>query len=346
MTQLDRYLVREVGITLVGALAVILLALIGGALFEILAPLLAKGANPFTVGQYLAFRVPWAIVFGLPLAFLFSLLLVFSRMSEDSELKAMLAGGVSKFRVLLPMLGLGVVLFCIAIIANETLVPKSLQLGQSRLRQAVFDKPRALLTPGQILTDKYGRKLYVGKVGTSQLEDLRVVTTDEIVTAKTGSFKDGNLVLNQGQRITYSGSRPRSIATFKTGKIPLVELGFDPPSPLANLSLVELKTRVKQYRSQKLPYHAELTALERKYAEPASVFSFALFAVGIAFYLLGASRNLGLVGVVVITFVYYATWSVGRIMGEQGTLNPLIAAWGPNVLYALGGLWLLLAKRR
>lgn len=64
-----------------------------GALYEVLAPLLARGADPWVVSQYLAFRVPEALVRGAPLAFLFALLLVLSRMGEESELKAMLAGG-------------------------------------------------------------------------------------------------------------------------------------------------------------------------------------------------------------------------------------------------------------
>jgi lipopolysaccharide export system permease protein len=66
----------------------------------------------------------------------------------------------------------------------------------------------------------------------------------------------------------------------------------------------------------------------------------------LAFFLLGGSRSLGMLGVVVLTFSYYATWSVGRIMGEQGVLHPILAAWGPNLLYALAGLALLRLGKR
>lgn len=46
MTVLDRYLSREVGAYVLGTLAVVVLALLGGALYEVLAPLLARGADP------------------------------------------------------------------------------------------------------------------------------------------------------------------------------------------------------------------------------------------------------------------------------------------------------------
>ncbi|RDI96604.1 YjgP/YjgQ family permease [Meiothermus sp. QL-1] len=345
MTTLDRYLVREVGASLLGALAVVVLALLGGALYEVLAPLLARGADPLVVSQYLAFRVPEALVRGMPLAFLFALLLVLSRMGEESELKAMLAGGIPKLRVLFPILLMGTLLFGLAVLAADSLVPRSLQQGQSVLRQAVLQKPRALLQPGSRLVDAYGRIVYVGQVGEG-VGEVRVITAEEVLIAQQGRFQEGALVLSEGLRVTYEGARPRTVARFERAVVPLVELSLEPPGGLFSLTVAELRQRIAQYRAQGLPYHAELTALHRKWAEPAAVYAFALFAVGLAFFLLGGSRSLGMLGVVVLTFIYYATWSVGRIMGEQGVIPPLLAAWGPNLLYAIAGLVLLRVGRR
>lgn len=346
MNALDRYLTREVSVVLLGSLVVVILAFLGGYLFEVLAPLLAKGADPFIVSQYLAYRVPDAVVRGLPLAFFFALLLTLSRMGEESELKAMLAGGVSKVRVLFPLLLLGAGLFVLCILGAESIVPKGIQAGQNVLRQAVFQKPRALLQPGTKLIDAYGRIVYIGRVSDTDIGEIRVITPDEIVSAAEGHFQEGALVLSKGLRVTYGNSRPRTVARFDRATVPLVEPGFEPQGGNSNLSIPELRNRIIQYRQQRVPYHAELTALYRKWAEPAAVFSFAIFAVGLAFFLLGGSRSLGMVGVVVLTFIYYATWSVGRIMGEQGVLPPFIAAWGPNLLYALAGLALLRMGRR
>jgi lipopolysaccharide export system permease protein len=344
---LDRYLTREVGIFLIGGLAAVVLALLGGALYEVIAPLIQRGADPLVVGQYLAYRVPEAMVRALPLAFLFAVLLVFSRLGDDSELKAMLAGGVSKARVLAPLLILAAVLFLLGLLAGESLVPRGLQSAQSVLRQAVLQKPRALLQPGTVFSDAYGRKVYVGKVEDQTIGEVRVITPEEILVAETGSFKDGALILYKGMRVTYGGTRPRTIAGFELGKVPLVELSYsEPGSGPASLTVAELRGRISEYRKSNIPYQAELTALNRKWAEPAATFSFALFAVGLTFFMLGSSRSLGLVGVVFLTFIYYATWSVGRIMGEQGVIPAWLAAWGPNVLYALAGLVLLRMGRR
>jgi lipopolysaccharide export system permease protein len=347
MTRLDQYLFREVSTHVVGALAAVIMALLAGALYEVLAPLLQRGADPLVVGQYLAYKLPELVVRALPLAFLFGLLLVFSRLGEDSELKAFLAGGISKARVLLPMLLLAGVLFIVGLLLAETLVPRGLQKASSVLREAVVQKPRALLTPGTRFQDAYGRIVYVGEVGgDGSIGEVRVITAEEILLAKQGRFQGGSLVLERGLRITYGSSRPRTVATFERGEVPLVELGFDPPGGLNNLSIAELRKRVSQYRSQGFSYQAELTTLYRKFAEPAAAFSFALFAVGVAFFLLGGSRSLGFVGVAVLSFLYYATTSVGRIMGEQGVIPAWLAAFGPNLLYAVVGLVLLRLGRR
>jgi lipopolysaccharide export system permease protein len=55
---------------------------------------------------------------------------------------------------------------------------------------------------------------------------------------------------------------------------------------------------------------------------------------------------LGLVAVFVLTFVYYATWSVAKLLGAQGTIPAWVAGWAPVALYAVAGTALLLRAAR
>ena len=346
MSTLARYLLREVGAYLIGGLAVVVLLLLGGVLFEVLAPLLARGADPLSIGQYLAHRVPEALVRGLPIAYLFALLLALSRMAEDSELKVLLASGIPRERVLAVLVGFGFVLALVGFVAGESWVPSELQKANQVLRQAILAKPRALLQPGTFFRDAYGRTIYVGEADDEGFKEIRVVSVGEVLTAERGSFEEGQLVLDRGLRVTFDGARPRTVAEFERGLLPLEDLAVSPPTRPSDLSLAELRRRIAEYKKFGRPYHAEATAYWRKWAEPAASVAFALFAVALAFWMLGGSRSLGLVGVVTLTFFYYATWSVFRIMGEQGVLAPWIAAWGPDLLYAgIAGLLLLGGKR-
>jgi len=343
---LSRYLLREVGAYLLGGLVVVVLLLLGGVLFEVLAPLLSRGADPISIGQYLAHRVPEALVRGLPIAYLFALLLALSRMAEDSELKVILASGIPRERILFVLVGFGAVLALVGFVAGESWVPNELQKANQVLRQAILSKTRALLQPGTFFRDTYGRTIYVGQATDDGFSEVRVISLTEVLLAEKGSFEPGKLILEKGLRVTFDDSRPRTVTEFERGVLPLEDLAVSPPSKPSDLTLAELRQRIEEYRKYGRPYYAEATAYWRKWAEPAASVAFALFAVALAFWMLGGSRSLGMVGVVTLTFFYYATWSVFRIMGEQGVLPPWLAAWGPDLIYAaIAGLLLLGGKR-
>lgn len=347
MKTLDRYLLREALSLFLGGLAAIVLLFLAGAVYEVLAPLVAKGADPYTLLLYLLYRAPEALVRGAPVAYLFALLLLLSRMAEDSELKALLALGVARERVLLPFLLLALLIALAVFLLGESLVPKALAAGQDLLRRQVLERPRALLTPGTTFQDARGRVVYVGEVAGDRIGKLRVLSQEEVLLAERGRFQEGVLLVEEGQRVTYEGDRPRTLTRFQKGEILLKDLTFEPwQNPANRMTLGELKKEVERLRALGVKAGLEATTYHRRYAEPASAVVFALFAVGLAFYLLGGSRSLGWVGVAILTFFYYATWSVGRIMGEQNALDPLLAAWGPNLLYGLLGLLLFLGGRR
>ena len=346
MTTLDRYLIREASAYLVGGLLVAILLLLGGVLFEVLAPLVTKGVAGIALAQYLAYRVPEAVYRGLPIAYLFALLLLLSRMAEDSELKAILAAGIPRERVVLTLAALGGVLALVGFVLGAELVPRANREARTVLQRAILDRPRALLEPGTFFTDAYGRLIYVGQVDASGIGEVRLFSRAEVLAADRGRFEGGILLLDAGVRVTYEQSRPRTVARFERARLPLREIAALPRSPASDLTLSELKRRLTKSAGKGIPHPAEATAYYRKFAEPLASMVFALFAAGMAFWMLGGSRSLGLVGVVTITFFYYATWSVFRIMGEQGAIPAWLGGFGPDLLYLTLALALLGVGRR
>lgn len=347
MKTLDRYLVREALALLLLGEAALLLLFLGAAVYEVLAPLVAKGAEAGTLLFYLAYRTPEALVRSLPVAYLFALLMLFSRLGEESELKALLALGVGAGRVLWPLLLLGLALGGVGLWLGNTWVPRALAQGQDLLRRAVLERPRGLLQPGASFKDQRGRTVYVGQVQGDRVGELRLLSADEVLLAEEGRFRAGVLEVGAGQRITYRpDGRPRTLARFQRGEVVLKDLTFDPwTNPANTLPLGALRAQVASLKAQGLRAGLEATTYYRRFAEPMAAPVFALFAPALGFFLLRASRGLGWVGVAVLTFFYYATWSVFRILGEQGALVPWLAAWGPNLLYGGLGLLLLGARR-
>ena len=107
MRRFERYVLHEIFPALLGALVIVILLFLLTALQEVIAPLLAKGANPLLVAKLLALNVPWAVSQALPIGLMFATLLGLSRLASDSEIKGALAGGIPMTHLMRPVLGLG-----------------------------------------------------------------------------------------------------------------------------------------------------------------------------------------------------------------------------------------------
>lgn len=111
------------------------------------------------------------------------------------------------------------------------------------------------------------------------------------------------------------------------------------PPDLALLPARELLQRIRSAGGRSQP--AELTALHRKLAEPLAAVAFAVFALAVALFSFRRETSLGIVSVMFLTFVYYATWSVFRLLGAQGAVPPWLGGWAPLLLYLGAGTVLL-----
>ena len=359
MKRFETYILGEILPLLVATLSALIVLLMLKGLEDVLAPLLAKGASPGLVLQLLALNVPEALAFGLPLALMFASLLALSRLSGDSEIKAALSGGISGATLFRPVLLLAGLVTLLSFGTNELLVTRAKVQAQSVQRQIVLDNPRVVglaqtAGGGLVLRDALDRAISVGHVAEDgTLHDLRIVTMQtgqpprEVITAREGTLKPGSnvLELRGGQRVSYQGSRPVTVLTFQSGTLPVqdVQASFEGGRGLEPfyLPLDTLLQRTRSYQEVGVRSPGDFTALYRKFAEPLSALALAFFAVSLALFSFRNGQNLGLVWALLLSFAYYATWSVFRVMGENGALPPLLAAFGPDVVAVLAGVALL-----
>src|SRR5262249_38746788 len=84
---------------------------------------IALGAPFLPVAELFALRVVTAIVFCLPMAMLLASLLAFARLSEESALTAIQAGGIPSYRCVYASIGFGLALSLASFLLNERVVP-------------------------------------------------------------------------------------------------------------------------------------------------------------------------------------------------------------------------------
>lgn len=130
MRILDRYITQEfLKVFLFGIVALILVATVVNIFERVDDIVKHKPPLSVTITFFLA-RIPQDIFMIAPISMLLSTLLVMGAFARNSEVIAMLANGVSIYRMILPLLILGVIISLLMFGLNEFVIPPSNQLKE------------------------------------------------------------------------------------------------------------------------------------------------------------------------------------------------------------------------
>jgi lipopolysaccharide export LptBFGC system permease protein LptF len=136
-------------------------------------------------------------------------------------------------------------------------------------------------------------------------------------------------------------------------------LDFDPPANFARrelsltssgnlpdqMSLARLKEQIRSLEDSGYDTTRLQVSYFAKLAHPLTPLVMALLGLPFAFRI-GRRGSLYGIGVaLLLVIVYWATFAVFNALGLETLLPPAIAAWAPNILYSLLGLYLLLYVR-
>lgn len=123
MRLVDRLLLREVSGPLFNSVLMFLMLLFTSAYLFKMTDLLVRGASFTLVAQVALYSLPMLVTQTLPMGLLLACLLAFGRLSGDSEHIALFASGISFYRAVWPIAGVGLLLSVLAFAWNETVVP-------------------------------------------------------------------------------------------------------------------------------------------------------------------------------------------------------------------------------
>lgn len=348
MSRYGRSLLREIAPLYAAGLAVLLLLLLVSFLLGLLADALARGAPAGLVARYLLFKLPGAASAGLTLALLFAALLALARMAGDRELRAALSLGLSPAALLRPLVVAGLLVALLAMINNELVVPWAEARALDTQKELLLEAPEAWLQEGAFFTDGRGRSLFLDRLaGGGVVEGVVILTPGgiggprEVIEAQRGRLDDeaGVWRLSDLSLRVLQAGRPSLDMQATSGVVPVRDLTAAATTrpDLVTLPLPELIGRIAGERTDP----AVWTALHRKAAEPLAAVAFAVFALAVGVWSVRRDAQVGMVSVLLLTFLYYATWSVAKLLGAQGAIPAWLAGWMPVGLYAVAGASLL-----
>jgi len=193
---IERYVFGAFLSSFVLAFLVLSFVLTIGLLVQIVGYIM-DGVPMSLVGEFCMVSLPETLQWSMPLALLVSSVLVFSRLSADSEIAAMRACGINMLSVVKwPAV---FALFCtvLGFWVNNEIVPRGHEIRRNLKTRVSVKTGLSVLEPGRVIDDFPKVKLYFGRKEGNWLYDLvvldysnsavdRIVTADKALVTQTG----------------------------------------------------------------------------------------------------------------------------------------------------------------
>lgn len=306
------------------------------------------------MGRWFLNRLPQDMIFTFPMSVLLANLLVFGRMSKDSETTALRAGGTNFFRILVPVVAFALLITIISFVFNELVVPGSNERARNIRRQEIMRLTEPEASENSIMRASDGAFVYARKVFEKrrQMEKVLLEYYDDRgilikrISAATADWDGSSWIFKQAVIQDYTHNSvpsPESIAEMRINTITETPEDFARQSKRpTEMSYTELKERIEAYeRAQFMDTTEMRVGLAMKTSLPFASFFFAI--IGASFGLTN-NRSGAFIGFgvsILIIFVYYVIMSIFSALGKSGHIPPMLAAWAQNIIFALAGFYIV-----
>ncbi len=372
MRLLDRYIARQVFVSAIYAVAVILVILILGNVFKEILRELAKRPE-LSLGfvmRFILLVIPVSLGLAIPFSFLTAILLVFGRLSADSEFVSMRMAGLSMPRICAPVGILALFFTGVCGFVNVSVTPWA-KSEMEEMKASLFNQmkrdPMFIFPDQQVMTDLPDHLVFArkedGVLRGFQLIKLERSMPQAIVVAKEARVsvdlesgtpelvfdmdevnimargEDGDLMESIQPVFMQSAVVGVSIDEFK-------ERGDLERTKPANLPLPELFARSRDPELEPRMRTMNRTELSRRFAFSVSCITFALIGVPLGIVAQRRENSAGFVLSMVIAVVYYALLNVASMMRDREEMRPDLLMWIPNLLFIALGVYLFLRLSR
>ena len=187
MKTIERYVFGSFLSSFALAFLVLSFVLTIGLLVQIIGYIM-DGVPMSLVGEFCLVSLPETLQWSMPLALLVSSVLVFSRLSADSEIAAMRSCGINLYAVMRWPVLFGALCTLLGFWVNNEVVPRGHEVRRSLKSKVSVSTGISVLEPGRIIDDFPKVKIYCGRKEGNWLYDLVVLDysnpkVDRLITA-------------------------------------------------------------------------------------------------------------------------------------------------------------------
>ena len=308
------------------------------------------------VARYYGTQLPQVFIILLPVSLLLSLLFALGRMSRANEIVSMLTAGVSLPRVLLPLIGMGLLTVAASMVLNYSLAPHA-ELARKTFISEAQSRPGRTIQ-GQIFRNRTDLRTwfvqnFLQRSNTfNNVQVLQQDANDNIVTNYVAAR-----AVYRPETKTWELENARVVHYDQSGNI--VDEQFFPSLKIEHWSETPFRLGSANERAEflSLPelheylhFNADFPAtllapfrthLQYRLALPWTCFVVVCIAAPLG---IGYSRRGVLSSVAAAVFLVFSMKCLVHLflaLGEGYRVPAWIAAWTPNILFMAIGLYLL-----
>jgi lipopolysaccharide export system permease protein len=320
-----------------------------------------KYRAPFPlIFEYLLYKIPEvAFQWTLPYGVLLATLLTLGMLSRHSEITAMKAGGISLYRITVPLLFIAFLVSFFSFLGNEHLVPLTNQKVRYLLDVKVKrEEPSSFFKNYKIWYHSDHRIFNIQLLDPDKkmLKGFTLYQFDnefrcvQRIDARQVKWADGKWWLYDGAIRDFDESGSIRTTRFEEMEYGLQE-NWDSFQTIERqskeLSYTELRNYIQKIQMSGYDATRYLVDLYSKYSYP--LLNFIMVLIGVPFALkTGRSGGVALsIGIsVLIAFAYGVTFYIFLSFGKSGVLSPLLSSWTPTLLFGLAGIFTLISIRQ
>jgi len=293
----------------------------------------------------LLYQMPAFVMEVAPASVLFATFFTLGRMTQNNEITAMKASGISLYRVFAPILASAFLIALSMMIFNDQIVTranrKESEIKRSQTTTSQRDRNVVFASSG-------GRVFYVDSMfpHNHQMRNVTIYEFDENNHVRSGTF---------AKTVSWAGTTWRLengvVRTFREGgwdEVPYkqkkITVEEDPEimakgsQNLDEMPFSELSKLVKFKRAAGQIVRRDLVTLYARISFPFACFIMALLGAPLFVVFGKAGTAVGFLLTMAISFMYWGVAiAVFEALGNNGKLPPMLSCWTANFIFAVVG---------
>lgn len=318
-----------------------------------IAEAIVKGVSAHYIGQFMLISFPETLKFTIPLSLLVSALLVFSRLSADSEIAAMRACGINLLSVMKYPLLFGVCCTLLGFYVNNEIEPRAHEVRNNLTSMLSVDTGLQLLEPGHFIDVSDKATLYFTRREGNWLYDLLAYDfSREGVSREIKATKA--LISTNGSNIVFElyGVRIDPIDVDKPGVATMGRFTYEIPNTLKehpyvrkekDLNFAEMRQAIRDLRNNVRGMPEEyrrsrlsicLTLLQKRFVEAFAAICFVLIGMPLGIKAQRKDSTIGMAISLAVALSYYLIILLLNELQKSSQFYPYALIWMPAALCA------------